>query len=145
MKKQHVTLSDSDRDQLTELVRKGVQSVRVIKRAMALLALDQGATLTGTASQVHSTDVSVSKWRDRYNNEGLASALYDRDRSGRPSEIDGSERAKVTALDSSDPPEGYARWSLRLLANKAVELHYCEHVSYVAVSDILKKTNSSPT
>ncbi len=145
MKKQHVTLSDSDRKRLNNLINKGTHPARVIKRAHALSALDNGTTLSATATQVHSTTVSVRKWRDRYNNGGLASALYDRPRSGRPIEIDGLERAKITALSTSDAPEGYARWSLRLLADKVVELNYCEHVSHTKVSNILKKTNSSLT
>lgn len=56
-------------------------------------------------------------------------------------EIDGNQRAKVTALACSEAPEGYERWNLRLLANKAVELGYCEHISHTEVAGILKKTN----
>jgi hypothetical protein len=66
--------------------------------------------------------------------------LFDQPRSGRPPEIDGAQRAKVTALACSDPPAGYARWSLRLLADKAVELAYVEHISHTQVAEILKKT-----
>ena len=65
--------------------------------------------------------------------------LHDLPRSGRPVEIDGEQRAKITALACSDPPEGYARWSIRLLADKAVELEYCEHISHTTVRKILKK------
>jgi len=60
-------------------------------------------------------------------------------RSGRPVEIDGIARAKITALACSDPPEGYGQWSLRLLAEKAVELDYCERISHTEVANILKK------
>jgi hypothetical protein len=66
--------------------------------------------------------------------------LTDQPRSGRPLEIDGAQRAKVTALACSDPPEGYARWSLRLLAEKVVELGYVDYISHTQVGDILKKT-----
>jgi hypothetical protein len=76
---------------------------------------------------------------------GLASALYDLSRSGRPIEINGLERTKITALSTSDAPEGYARRSLRLLADKVVELNYCEHVSHTTAGKILKKTNSGLT
>ena len=58
--------------------------------------------------------------------------------------IDGPQRAKITARACSTPPPGHARWSLRLLADKAVELEYCEHLSHNAVKEILKKTLSSP-
>ena len=145
MKKEHITLSETDGEQLSELISKGTQVARVMKRAMALLALDEGKTITETAKQVHASSVSVRKWRDRYKEGGLGLALYDLPRSGRPIEIDGLERAKVTALASSKPPEGYGSWSLRLLADKAVELEYCESISHTQVGHILKKTTSNRT
>jgi transposase len=75
-----------------------------------------------------------------YKQKGLK-VLADEPRSGRPLQIDGEQRAKITALACSDPPEGYARWSLRLLADKAVELEYIETISHTEVADILKKTS----
>jgi putative transposase len=59
--------------------------------------------------------------------------------------IDGLQRAKITALACSEAPEGHSQWSLRLLADKIVELAYCEHISHSEVGIILKKTMSSPT
>jgi hypothetical protein len=67
--------------------------------------------------------------------------LEDQPRSGRPIQISGEQRAKITALACSKPPEGYARWNLRLLADKVVELGYCEAISHTEVANILKKTN----
>ena len=61
-------------------------------------------------------------------------------RPGRPLEIDGGQRAKVTALACSDAPTGHERWTLRLLADRAVDLNYCEHLSHTQVREILKKT-----
>jgi hypothetical protein len=75
----------------------------------------------------------------------LSSALYDKPRSGRPIVIDGEARAKVTALACSPAPAGHARWGLKLIAGKAVELEYCDHLSRTHVGNILKKTNSSRT
>ena len=69
--------------------------------------------------------------------------LQDKPRSGRPVQIDGIQRAQITALACSTPPEGYARWSLRLLADKAVELGFVEHLSHNHTGQILKKTNSN--
>jgi hypothetical protein len=71
--------------------------------------------------------------------------LEDAHRSGRPIEIDGGQRAKITALACSDAPKGNSRWTLRLLADKAVELGYCEHLSHNHAGEILKKTKSSRT
>ena len=144
MKKQHIKLSASERDQLLELIRKGFQPARVIKRAIALLSLDESKTFISVGKQVRVHHITVSNWAVRYNNEGLESALNDKPRSGRPIEIDGVERAKITALASSDAPEGYAKWSLRLLADKAVELGYCEHLSHNHAGIILKKNELKP-
>jgi putative transposase len=143
MKKQHLHLSEGDRTYLEELVSQGELPVKVYRRAIGLLELDRGKTYTAVAETLGLTPTTVSKLAQKYQTEGLA-CLQDQARSGRPLEIEGVQRAKVTALACSDAPEGYDRWTLRLLADKAVELGYCEHISHTEVSLILKKTNSSP-
>jgi putative transposase len=140
MKKQHVTLSDSDRTMLQELLAKGSLPVRTFKRATALLELDRGKTLAAVAETLDVNRDAVAFWRDGYKANGL-SCLYDAPRSGRPIVIDGVQRASITALATSDAPEGYDRWSLRLLAEKVVEAGICEHVSHTFVGDVLKKTS----
>jgi transposase len=144
MKKEHVKLSEVDRQYLNELISKGQHQAKVYRRAVALLELDRGQTYSRVAEIVGVTLASVSNLAGNYRKDGLGS-LQDKPRSGRPIEIDGKVRAKITALACSDPPEGYGQWSLRLLAEKAVELAYCEHVSHNTVKEILKKTNSSLT
>lgn len=144
MRKQHVELSEADRDGLESLVKKGKASAREYKRALGLLELDRGKTLTAVAETVGVTITTVGNWRDRYKERGLR-CLQDAPRSGRPIEITGEQRAKITALACSEAPEGHAQWDLRMLADKAVELGFCEHISHTHVSTILKKTNSSPT
>ena len=143
MNKQHVTLRDQDRATLERLLSAGTLTARKFKRATALLELDRGKTLQDAAATLQLHYTTVATWRDGYNANGLA-CLDDAPRSGRPIEIDGQQRAKITALACSDAPHGHARWSLRLLADKAVESGLCEHVSHTVVGDILKKTNSSP-
>jgi putative transposase len=140
MNKQHITLSDTDRSTLERLLSHGTLSARKFKRATALLELDRGKTLIEVAATLQVSYPTVSSWRDKYTRLGLRS-LDDAPRSGRPIEIDGTQRAKITALACSDAPEGHARWSLRLLADKAVESGLCEHVSHSLVGDVLKKTN----
>jgi len=140
MKKQHVKLSDVDREYLQVLISKGELTAKMYRRALALLELDRGKTYTEVSKTVHATNGTLSTWATKYEESGLQ-VLEDKLRSGRPIEIDGKQRAKVTALACSDPPEGYAKWSLRLLADKAVELGYCEHISHTEVGLILKKTN----
>jgi putative transposase len=143
-KKQHVQLSKEDREYLETLISKGKLTSKVYRRALALLELDRGKTYTEVSSTLKVSIVTLSKWAKKYREEGLQ-VLQDKPRSGRPIEIDGDQRAKVTALACSDPPEGYAKWTLRLLADKAVELGYCEHISHTEVAALLKKTNSSLT
>ena len=140
MKKQHVQLSDVDREYLKALISKGELTAKMYRRALGLLELDRGKTYTAVSKTLEVTNGTLSTWAAKYRESGLQ-VLEDKPRSGRPIEIDGKQRAKVTALACSDPPEGYAKWSLRLLADKAVELGYCEHISHTEVGLILKKTN----
>ena len=140
MKKHHLTLTDADRSTLETLLSKGSLSARKFKRATALLELDRGKTLRDVAATLGVTYNAVAAWRDGYKTSRL-SCLDDAPRSGRPTLIDGAQRAKITALACSDAPQGHARWSLRLLAEKVVEAGLCEHVSHTFVADVLKKTN----
>jgi putative transposase len=144
MKKQHVQLSESERTYLEELSRQKIVAGRVLKRALALLALERGETLEAVARHQNVTNETIANLRNRYKRQGLA-CLQDAPRSGRPLEFDGSQRAKITALACSDAPEGYSQWSLRLLADRSVELEYCESISYTQVRKILKKTPSNRT
>ena len=142
MKKQHIQLSEIDRTYLEELVSKGELAVKVYRRALGLLELDRGKTYSAVASTLGVNPNTVAKWAKNYQVERLQ-CLQDQPRSGRPIEIDGVQRAKLTALACSEPPEGYGQWSLRLLADKAVELAYCDSISHTEVANILKKTSLS--
>jgi transposase len=140
MKKQHIKLKDQDHRYLTTLLSKGNLPARVARRINGLLLLNQGLTLQAVAQQLDVVHQTVGVWRDKYQADGL-DFLTDQPRSGRPPEFDGADRAKITALACSDAPDGHSQWSLRLLADKAVELELCEKISYSKVREILKKTN----
>ena len=140
MNKQHIQLNQNDQDLLISMLAKGQLPARVFKRATALLELHQGKTLSAVARTLHVTYFTVSRWRDSYNKEQLA-FLQDKQRSGRPPLIDGSQRAKITALACSTPPQGHAQWTLRLLAGKVVELGFCKTLSHTHSQRILKKIN----
>ena len=144
MTKNHVELSAPDRAQLQGLLSQTSLGVGVWRRVQGLLLLDDGSTLQSVAKEVGVCYLTVAAWRDRYQVEGLA-VLEDKAHSGRPPHIDGSQRAKITALACSTPPEGHARWSLRLLQGKAVELGYVESISHKHLGTLLKKTTSSRT
>jgi len=140
MKKQHVQLTQTDRDYLETLISKGELRARSYRRAIGLLELDRGKTYTMVYETLRVTIPTLSFWAAQYREKGLK-MLVDQSRSGRPIKITGDQRAKITALACSEAPEGYARWNLRLLAGKAVELGYCEEISHTEVATILKKTN----
>ena len=144
MEKHHIKLSESDQTLLTDLLSKGTLKVQKYKRATALQLLNSGKTLVETMNFLQVSYPTLISWRDKYQSEGL-SFLDDKPRSGRPLEIDGLQRAKITALACSETPEGHADWSLRLLADKVVELGYCEHISHNHIGVILKKMRSSLT
>jgi putative transposase len=144
MEKQHVKIKNADREYLSNLLSKGKLPAKLFKRATGLLELDRGKTLQAVAETLGVTYITVSSWRDKYQAEGLK-FLEDKPRSGRPVELDGKLRAKITALACSTPPDGYGQWSLRLLADRIVELEYCDEISHMHVSRILKKTNSNRT
>jgi putative transposase len=138
MKKQHIQLSPEDRQRLEFLMSKGQAKARVYKRALALLELDRGKSYTAVAETIGLTKQTVSVLAAKYQQEGLQ-CLADKPRSGRPIQFDGMQRAKITALACSEPPEGHGQWSLRLLAEKVVQLEYCPTISHTQVAEILKK------
>ena len=144
MRKHHVKLRKKDHDYLEALVAKGKLPAKKFKRATGLLELDRGKTYQAVAETLGVSLVTVSSWRKSYQKQGLK-CLDDASRSGRPIVIDGKQRAKITALACSEPPEGHSQWTLRLLADKVVELDYCKKLSHTQVGKILKKTNYNRT
>lgn len=144
MKKEHVKLTPVDQDFLESIISKGTVTAKVFKRATGLLELNRGKTLQVVAQTLGVNYNTVAAWRTSYRRNGLA-CLQDAPRSGRPINIDGTARAKITALACSDVPDGHAQWSLRLLADKSVELGHVESISHTQVSNVLKKTSSNRT
>ena len=144
MKKQHVRLKKAEVDYLQNLLSKGTLRVRKQKRAQALLDLDSGKTYAEVSRSLNMSYPAVSGWAKKYHQEGL-SFLDDKARSGRPPGLSGEDRAKITAIACSEPPAGYARWSLRLLADKLVELEIVDSISFKQVGNILKKMNYNLT
>lgn len=141
---EHLKLKTKDRAKLEEVIRSGKVPSRVFKRARGLLALDAGAGLAAVAKDLRVHRVTVKAWRDSYKESGLA-LLQDAPRRGRPTTLDGVQRAKITSLACTEAPDGHSQWSLRLLADRVVELGYCENISHTQVRRVLKKTNSSRT
>jgi len=142
-----VKLSKQEHQQLETIVRTGKDKARKITRSRILLLADAA---NGKTDQEISQALNVSlgtifNVRRRYSQEGLTSALNEKDRSGQPKRFKGKQMAKITAIACSKPPEGRARWSLRLLADHVIELDIVDDISYQSVRTILKKTNLSLT
>lgn len=141
-------LTSQQRKQLDSLVRSGTAQARTLTKARLLLMTDYSRGGHRTDEEIASVlGVSlptVGRVRRRCVEGGLDAALYDKPRSGRPPKITGDIEARLTVLACSDPPKGSARWTLRLLADKIVELGYLESISHVAISNRLKKTRCSP-
>lgn len=138
---QPFSLPEEGRRSLKQLLNKGQHPARKLKRAQVLLKLDQGLSPAQSAREVALSLSTVYKLRKRATLEGWQDALEERARSGRPPEISGKARVQLTALACSDPPAGYAQWSFRLLADRAVAFEFVEAISHEHVRQILKKTS----
>jgi|SRR3954447_26710617 putative transposase len=139
MEKSHIVLSEADHTQLTSMLHQSDLKSKVFKRVITLLELHKGKTIEAVRRVPGLTYPTVAALIEQYEQSGLE-CLNDQPKPGRPPRIDGRQRALITALACSPAPEGHAKWSLRLLADKAVELQYCETISHEQVSRILKKT-----
>lgn len=153
-KKYPVILTEAQREQLKSLIAAGTAPARKLTHARILLKADQSPEGPGwvdeqVAEAVEVSQPTVSRVRKQYFEEGLEAALNRRPPNRvYQRKLDGEQEAHLLALACSEPPEGQARWSLRLLADKLVELEVVEEeeeVSYQTVRRILKKTNSSLT
>ena len=146
-----IELSDSDRKALQDIIKKGTSPAKAILRANILLASDQNSkqymTVAKIAETYHTTPTTVQNVRTSYANNGLATTLSRKKRVTPPvaPKVTGDVEAHIIALACGNPPEGYEKWTLRLLADKCVELNYAESLSHMTVARILKKTNISLT
>ena len=140
-----VKLSEDDRQYLQKIVESGKDKARKITRCRILLLADKGKTDQEISDALNVCLATIFNIRRHYCKEGLERAINEAARSGQPPKFKGKSMAKITAIACSKPPEGHARWSLRLLADRVVELDIVESISHVSVRNILKKTSSSRT
>lgn len=146
-----VTLTQEERDQLTKLTRNGKSPTAKFVYARALLLCDAGEfgdpwKVADVAAALGVTSRTVEHLKQRFVEEGLEAALARKPhRRPRAAIFDGEFDARLTALACSQAPEGYQRWTVRLLADKLVELKIVESISVMSVQRSLKKTNCSLT
>jgi len=142
-----ITLTKAERDYLLSITKKGEHKSKKYRNALILLNCDEGEF----SDKVTNQDIckvlkigmrTIDRLKKRFVEEGLEGILEEK----KPKriyekKIDGDLEARLIALSCSDPPEGYSRWSLRLLADKVVELNYVDNISYETIRKALKKTN----
>jgi transposase len=138
-----VDLNEEERAQLELMLRKGKSSARRQARARILLKADEGMMNQDIMAALDVSETMVSRARQRFVEEGLEAALSDKPRPGQKPKLDDKQCAHVIAIACSDAPEGHDHWTLRLLADKVVELGFAESFSHEGVRAVLKKTSSS--
>lgn len=148
MKKYHVTLTESERDRLKAIIAKRKADSQAVKRAYVLLAANVNQPDWLKDDQIQKTYQvsirSIERLRERFVENGLEMALNGKKREKYKEKVfDGAVEAHVVALRCSQPPAGHARWTVRLLAQKMVELEYVETIGRETVRKMLKKTRSS--
>lgn len=138
-----VSLSAPDRIYLRTLIEKGRQSARRIRRAHTLLLADEGYSNETIAEMLHVSANTVINTNRRYVTQGLEASLSEAPRPGAQRKLDGRHEAHLVALACGPAPEGYVKWSLRLLTDQYVTLHFGEALSHETIRQTLKKTLSN--
>ncbi len=136
----NVELTDEERRELKRLVESGRKLARKITRARILLLADGGKKDREIADALQITIQTVHKVRKRFFIEKSLNSLEEKPRSGKPPKLEGLTAANIPALACSDPPEGRNSWTLRQLADRAVELGLVDTISHEGVRKLLKKT-----
>lgn len=151
IRKYIIDLSTEKSDFLHRIIKSGTSTARMIMRANILLLSDihasQYHTTAEIAEMLHTTKTTIQNVRKSYAENGFEYSIHRKKRTTPPvpAKVDGAVEAHIIALCCSQPPEGYARWSVRLLSDKCVELGFIESISHMTISRTLKKMNLSLT
>jgi hypothetical protein len=148
MVRYRINLTKEEVLELQKIVSKGSHSIQPYRAAYILLNVDEGAFSLGKITNERICEVlkinmrTIDRIKKKLVEKGMEAAL-ERDRGSRvyAKKIDGELEAKLISIVCSEPPKGFDKWSLRMLADKMVELHYIDKISYVSVGKVLKKTN----
>ena len=134
-----VSLKEEEQEVLIRYLRRGKSSARSLTRARILLLADEGRDDGKIAGTLKVSKSTANRIRKRYCEGGLDFALHEKARSGAPSKIDGRIEAQLTLLACSEPPDGRSKWTVRLLADKLVEMEVIDSISHMSVQRLLKK------
>jgi putative transposase len=139
-----IEVTAKDRKELQKLLSGGVQQVRVVLRALALLQLARGVSAPRIAGLVPLTPQAIRKIGHRYTEGGLEGALYEKQRPGAEALLEDSEKQRIIAMVCSDPPEGFARWTVRLVAEEAVKRRLVPRVGRETIRILLLSHDLKP-
>lgn len=135
-----VDLTEGEREQVLELTHKGKVATRKVTRARILLKAEQGWTDEQIVAGLDTSLSTVERTRKRFVEGGLPKALNDDPRPGAKRKLDGRGEAHLIALTCSEPPDDHEHWTLRVLAERLIELGVVDSISHEAVRQTLKKT-----
>ncbi|MGC1294195.1 MAG: helix-turn-helix domain-containing protein [Alloacidobacterium sp.] len=140
----HVQLQRKDRQKVAAMLSKGQESARVLRRASMLRQLDGGQKVAQVAANVGVAPKTVRAVARRYEEEGLESALYERPRPGKQRALDTGQSQRIIAMVCGPPPQGTARWSVRLIAEEAVKRKLTPHVGRETIRILLQNHELKP-
>jgi len=140
----HVQVGKKDWKQIAGMLNKGRESARVLRRALILRQLDQGQAAAQVASNLGVAPKTVRAIARRYEEEGLELALYEKPRPGKQRVLDAGQSQRIIAMVCSPPPEGRARWSVRLIAQEAVKRKLAPQVGRETIRILLTNHELKP-
>jgi transposase len=140
----NIEVKPKDQNELTKLLSGGIQQVRVVLRALTLLQLAKGVSAPSISKVVPLTPQAIRKVGHRYQDSGLEAALYDKQRPGAEPILDDSQKQRIIAMVCSDPPEGRARWTVRLVAQEAVKRRLVPRVGRETIRILLLDHDLKP-
>ena len=139
-----VPVAKGHQNKLRKLLSGGVQQVRVVLRALALLHLARGTSAPQIATVIPMTAQAIRKLGHRYQNGGLERALYDKQRPGAEQLLSDSDKQRIIAMVCADPPDGRARWTVRLIAEEAVKRRLVPRVGRETIRILLEHHDFKP-
>ena len=139
-----IDIISKDQKELAQLLSGGVQQVRVVLRALALLQLAKGASAPQIANLVPLSSQAIRNLVRRYRQGGLQRALYEQQRPGAAEVLDESQKQRLIAMVCSNPPEGRARWTVRLVAEEAVKRKLVARVGRETIRILLLSHDLKP-
>jgi len=139
-----IQLTKEDRLFLRRMLKKGELSVRIMKRARTLQMFDEGKTAPECAEALGMGRETTRRIAKRYEVGGLDFALYEMERAKAPAILDAKQETKIVAMICSKAPEGFARWSLRLIVREAIGRGICETISEETIRRLLHRHELKP-